>query len=291
MASRSREVRTGPLLAPAVGVLLFWMIVPLAFTLWFSFPRYNLQNPLITGFAGFANYKYLLMNARLWISILNTLILVTSVLALTIVFGVIFAVVFDHDFPGRNIARLLVTAPFFIMPTVSALIWKNLLMHPVNGFFSYVSRWLGLPVVDWFVQLPMFSVIMIVAWQWIPFATLILVTAMQTLDREQMEAARMDGAKGFSMFWNLTLPHLLRPISVVVMIECIFLLSVFAEILVTTSGGPGMATTNLSYFIYMRAMLQWDVGGASAGGIIAVVLANIVAAFMIRTFAKNLDRE
>ncbi|WP_058326126.1 sugar ABC transporter permease [Sinorhizobium sp. Sb3] len=291
MAARSREVRTGPLLAPAVSVLLFWMIVPLVLTLWFSFQRYNLQNPLITGFAGITNYKILLVNAKLWISILNTLVLVGSVLTITIVAGIFFAIVFDQEFPGRNIARLLVTAPFFIMPTVSALIWKNLLMHPVNGFFSYMSRWLGLPVIDWFVQAPMFSVIMIVAWQWVPFATLILVTAMQSLDREQLEAARMDGAKGFSMFWYITLPHLLRPISVVVMIECIFLLSVFAEILVTTSGGPGLATTNLSYFIYMRAMLQWDVGGASAAGVIAIVLANIVAAFLIRTFAKNLERE
>jgi len=267
------------------------MIVPLVLTLWFSFQRYNLQNPLITGFAGITNYKLLLSNARLWIAILNTLVLVGSVLAITVVCGIFFAVVFDQEFPGRNIARLLVTAPFFIMPTVSALIWKNLLMHPVNGFFSYLSRWVGLPVVDWFVQLPMFSIIIIVSWQWVPFATLILVTAMQSLDREQLEAARMDGAKGWSMFWNITLPHLLRPISVVVMIECIFLLAVFAEILVTTSGGPGLATTNLSYFIYMRALLQWDVGGASAAGVIAIILANIVAAFLIRTFARHLERD
>ena len=83
------------------------------------------------------------------------------------------------------------------------------------------------------------SIIIIVAWQWIPFATLILITAMQSLDREQMEAARLDGAKGPAMFYFIILPHLLRPISVVVMIETIFLLSIFAEILVTTSGGPG----------------------------------------------------
>lgn len=290
MATRSREIRTGPLLAPAVGVLLFWMLVPLALTLWFSFQRYNLQNPLITGFAGFTNYKLLLANAKLWVSILNTLLLVGSVLAITVISGILFAIVFDQDFRGRNIARLLVIAPFFIMPTVSALIWKNLLMHPVNGFFAYVLNSLGLPAIDWFVQVPMLSIIMIVSWQWIPFATLILVTAMQSLDREQLEAARMDGARGLAMFRYITLPHLLRPISVVVMIETIFLLSVFAEILVTTSGGPGTATTNLSYFIYMRAMLQWDVGGASAAGVIAIILANIVAAFMIRTFAKNLDR-
>jgi sorbitol/mannitol transport system permease protein len=133
------------------------------------------------------------------------------------------------------------------------------------------------------------SIIIIVAWQWIPFATLILITAMQSLDREQMEAARLDGAKGPAMFYFIILPHLLRPISVVVMIETIFLLSIFAEILVTTSGGPGSATTNLTYFIYLRALLQWDVGGASAGGVIAIILANIVAAFLIRTVARNLD--
>ncbi|OCC03581.1 sugar ABC transporter permease [Labrys sp. WJW] len=284
-----RAVRTGPLLAPAVSVLLLWMIVPLVMTLWFSFQRYNLQNPLITGFAGINNYKFLLLNKTLWISIINTIILVGSVLALTVIFGVLFAVVYDVEFPGRNIARLLVIAPFFIMPTVAALIWKNLLMHPVNGLFAWITRSLGLGVVDWFSQVPMLSVIMIVAWQWIPFATLILITAMQSLDREQMEAARMDGAKGPTMFWFIVLPHLLRPISVVVMIETIFLLSVFAEILVTTSGGPGNATTNLTYFIYLKALLQWDVGGASAGGVIAIILANIVAAFLVRTVARNLE--
>ena len=284
-----RAVRAGPLLAPAVGALLIWMIVPLAMTLWFSLQRYNLLNPAVTGFAGFNNYKYLLLNKTLWISMVNTLILVGSVLTLTIVFGILFAVIFDEEFIGRDIARLLVIAPFFIMPTVTALIWKNLLMHPVNGLFSWLSREFSIPVVDWFAQAPMFSIIVIVAWQWIPFATLILVTAMQTLDREQMEAARMDGAKGLAMFWFITLPHLMRPISVVIMIETIFLLSVFAEILVTTSGGPGNATTNLTYFIYLKALLQWDVGGAAAAGVIAIVLANIVAALLVRTVASNLE--
>jgi sorbitol/mannitol transport system permease protein len=288
--SRSRRaIRTGPLLAPAVGLLLLWMIVPLAMTLWFSFQRYNLLNPLITGFAGVSNYKFLLQNPTLWIAIWNTVVLVGSVLVLTIVFGVLFAVVFDQEFFGRNVARLLVIAPFFVMPTVSALIWKNLLMHPVNGLFAWMAKSVGLSPIDWFGTMPMASIIIIVAWQWVPFATLILITAMQSLDREQMEAARMDGAKGPAMFFHIILPHLLRPISVVVMIETIFLLAVFAEILVTTSGGPGTATTNLTYFIYLKALLQFDVGGGSAGGVIAIILANIVAAFLIRTVARNLD--
>jgi sorbitol/mannitol transport system permease protein len=284
-----RAVRTGPLLAPAVGLLLVWMIVPLAMTLWFSLQRYNLLNPFLTGFAGFENYYFLLTDPALAAAIINTIVLVGSVLIVTVVLGTLFAVLFDQDFFGRGVARLLIIAPFFVMPTVSALIWKNLLMHPVNGLMSWVTRSLGLGVIDWFGTWPMTAIVVIVSWQWVPFATLILLTAIQSLDREQVEAARMDGARGIRLFWNITLPHLLRPIAVVVMIETIFLLSIFAEILVTTSGGPGTATTNLTYLIYVRALLEYDVGGASAGGVIAIVLANIVAIFLIRTVARNLD--
>jgi sorbitol/mannitol transport system permease protein len=184
----------------------------------------------------------------------------------------------------------LVIAPFFVMPTVSALVWKNLMMHPVNGVLAWVSQTLGLPVVDWFTALPMVSIIIVVAWQWIPFATLILLTAMQSLDREQIEASRMDGARGLDLFRFIIVPHLGRSIGVVAMIETIFLLGVFAEIHITTSGGPGAATTTLNYLVYIRALLDWDVGGASAGGVFAIVLANIAAFFLIRTIAKGLDR-
>src|SRR3546814_821618 len=175
------------------------------------------------------------------------------------------------------------------MPTVSALIWKNMLMHPVNGIFAWITRSLGLGVVDWFSELPLTSIVLIVSWQWIPFALLILLTAIQSLDQERKEAARMDGAGPIAMFYFIILPHLSRAIAVVVMIETIFFLTIFAEIFVTTSGGPGLATTNLAYLIYLRALLEWDVGGASAGGVVAIVLANIVAFFLVRTVARNLD--
>jgi sorbitol/mannitol transport system permease protein len=265
------------------------MVVPLAMTLWFSFQRYNLLNPTITGFAGFENYEFLLEDPALLTAMLNTLLLVGWVLVITVVVGTLLAVLFDQDFWGRSIARLMVIAPFFVMPTVSALIWKNMLMHPVNGVFAFLATSLGFEPVDWFAKLPLSSIVMIVAWQWTPFATLILLTAIQSLDDEQKEAARMDGAGPIAMFFFIILPHLGRAISVVVMIETIFFLTIFAEIFVTTSGGPGLATTNLAYLIYIRALLEYDVGGASAGGVIAIILANIVAIFLIRTVAKNLD--
>lgn len=284
-----RQTSTLPLVAPSVIALLLWMIVPLAMTLWFSFQRYNLLNPSAREFIGLENFTFILTDSALWTSIAITVILVVSVLAITIGLGTLLAVLFDQDFYGRGVARVLAISPFFVMPTVSALIWKNMLMHPVNGLFAQITRGLGLGAIDWFADFPLLSVIIIVSWEWLPFALLILLTAIQSLDHEQLEAARMDGANPIALFRFVMLPHLSRAIAVVAMIETIFFLTIFAEIFVTTGGGPGLATTNLAYYIFLKALLEFDVGGASAGGLIAVILANIVAIFLMRSVARNLD--
>ena len=289
-ASGTAPRRSGGWLAmPAILVLLVWMVVPLVLTLWFSTQYYNLVSPEVAGFAGLDNYAFLVTDPDFWVSLRNTLVLLGSVLVITVGLGTLLAVLFDQPFPGRNIARVLAISPFFVMPTVSALIWKNLMLHPIYGVTGVVARVFGFEPVDWFAQFPLASVIAIVSWEWLPFALLILLTAIQSLDHEQREAARMDGAGVVAQFVFITLPHLSRAIGVVVMIETIFLLTVFAEIFVTTSGGPGNATTNLAFLIYARALLQFDVGGASAGGVVAIVLANVVAFFLVRSIARRLE--
>ena len=277
------------LLTPTVALLFVWMIVPLGMTIYFSSLHYNLLNPGIEQFVGLENYYYFLTDPAFLSSLHNTLVLVGSVLAITVVLGTLVALLLDQAVVGRSIVRLMVIAPFFVMPTVSALVWKNLLMHPVSGLFAFIATSLGLTPVDWFADMPLFAIILIVSWQWLPFATLILLTALQSLDEEQKEAAEMDGASALSSFLYITLPHLARPITVVILIETIFLLTVFAEIFVTTGGGPGLATTNVAFLIYAQALIQYDVGTASAGGLIAVVIANILAFFLVRIVGRNLE--
>ena len=289
MGGKGGAVSTLPLVAPSVVLLLLWSVVPLVMTLWFSFQRYNLLNPLIHGFAGWSNYRFLLADPALVSSLVVTVVLVAAVLVITIVLGAVLAAVFETGFPGRGVARVLMISPFFVMPTVSALIWKNLLMHPVNGLFAAIARGLGLAPLDWFAVIPLISIILIIAWEWLPFAFLILMTALQSLDEEILEAARLDGAGPLAIFRYIQIPHMGRAISIVVMIETIFLLGVFAEIYVTTAGGPGIATTNLAFLIYQRALLAFNVGSASAAGVIAIILANIMAAFLVRTVANRLD--
>tara|TARA_R110001583_G_scaffold195166_1_gene369943 strand:- start:186747 stop:187583 length:837 start_codon:yes stop_codon:yes gene_type:complete len=277
------------MISPAVLLLLGWMLIPLSMTLYFSFLRYNLLMPGMEEFTGLTNYKYFLTDPAFFAALTNTILLVCGVLLVTVIGGVLLALLLDQPFFGQGIVRILVIAPFFVMPTVSALVWKNMFMNPVNGLFAHLFKFFGLEPFDFLAQAPLASIIGIVSWQWLPFATLILLTAFQSLDQEQLEASEMDGAPWIKRFWFIMLPHLSRAITVVILIQTIFLLSVFAEILVTTNGGPGTASTNLTYLIYMQSLLQFDVGGGSAGGVVAIILANIVAIFLMRMIGKNLD--
>ena len=294
MATRHSRSAARLMMAPAVILLLGWMLAPLTMTLYFSFKRYLPMRGDSLGrgldWVGFENYVRFINSSSFWPSVQATLLIVGGVLAITLVLGVLLAVLLDQPMWGQGIVRILVIAPFFVMPTVSALVWKNMLMHPANGLFAWIAQTFGFQAVDWLGAMPLLSIILIVAWQWLPFATLIILTALQSLDQEQKEAAEMDGAGPFAIFLAITLPHLSRALTVVVLIQTIFLLSVFAEILVTTNGGPGTASTNIAFLVYAQALLQFDVGTASAGGVVAVILANIVAIFLIRIVGKNLDR-
>ena len=274
--------------APSVILLFLWMVVPLGMTIYFSASRYNLLYPERTGFAGTANYEFFLTDPAFVPAVLNTLLLVGSVLVITVTLGLALAVLVDHRFPGRGIVRLMLISPFFIMPTVNALLWKNMFMNPVYGLFAVLFDAVGLEPVDWLAEFPLGSIILMISWQWTPFAFLILMTSLQSQEREQIEAAELDGANWWQKFLYVTVPHLGRAIAVVIMIQTIFHLSVFAEIFVTTGGGPGFDSTNLAFLIFSQALLQFDAGVASAGGVMAIILANIVAIFLIRLVGKSL---
>jgi sorbitol/mannitol transport system permease protein len=287
MATKQAQILGKWALAPSVAALAAWSFVPLALTFYFAFLFYNLQDPDNTRWAGFSNFYYFFKDPYFLKDLINTLLLVFGVIVTTVVGGVFLALLLDQPFWGRGIVRLLMISPFFIMPTVSSLVWKNLIMHPVFGLFAGIQKYFGAhQAVDWFARFPLFSVGLIVSWQWLPYAALILLTALQSLDEEQKDAAAMDGAKPLSYFRYIVLPHLARPIAVVILIETIFLLNIFAEIKVTSVGG---FAGNLTYLVFSQLNDATDVGMAAAGGLVAVVLANIVSAFLVRIVGRNLE--
>lgn len=298
---------------PAVLLLLVWMLVPLGMTLYFSFIRYVLNSlrrpewttPSLSNWRGFGNYEFVINNKDFLFALQNSLFIVGSILFLTVILGVTIAVLINRAFPGQGIVRVLLISPFFVMPAVNAVLWINMILDPVlglqglavagmneviNGLRSapiigaFFSLWPELhPISFRATQSSAYAVIMMVTWQWTPFAILILMTSLQSEDLQQKEAAVLDGAGVWSQFRFLTLPHLARPISIVVMIQAIFHLSLYAEIEIVSRGN---GNKNLPYLIGEFA--NNNIGAASATGIIAVILANIVAIFLLRMIGKTL---
>ena len=298
---------------PAVVLLLLWMLVPLGMTLYFSFIRYVLNNlrrpewtsPSIENWRGFGNYNFVFNNKDFFLAIQNSLFIVGSILILTVVFGVFIAILINKSFPGQGIVRILLISPFFVMPAVNAVLWINMILDPVlglqglaiSGLNNYIEGLRALPILGKFFSLwpefnpisfratqsSAYAVIMMVTWQWTPFAVLIFITSLQSEDQQQKEAAVLDGAGAWSQFRFLTLPYLARPIAIVVMIQAIFHLSLYAEIEIVSRGN---GNKNLPYLIGEFA--NNNIGAASATGIFAVILANIVAIFLLRLIGKTL---
>lgn len=298
---------------PAVLLLLVWMLVPLSMTLYFSFIRYVLNSlrrpewtkPAISNWRGFGNYEFVLNNKDFLLAIQNSLLIVCSIIILTVVLGVFIAVLINKSFPGQGIVRVLLISPFFVMPAVNAVLWINMILDPVLGLQglaigglnqlienlqntpllgNFFSLWPEFePISFRATQTSAYAVIMMVTWQWTPFAVLIFMTSLQSEDIQQKEAAILDGAGAWSQFRFLTLPHLGRPIAIVVMIQAIFHLSLYAEIEIVSRGN---GNKNLPYLIGEFA--NNNIGAASATGIIAVILANIVAIFLLRMLGKTL---
>jgi sorbitol/mannitol transport system permease protein len=276
--------------------------------------RYVLNNlrkpewttPSIDNWRGLGNYEYVLYKSKdFWFAVQNSIFIVGSIILLTVVLGLAIAVLINRSFPGRGIVRVLLISPFFVMPAVNAVLWINMLLDPVLGLNGLIVSGLNgvidglrdFPILGHFFSLwpqlePMsfratqtsaYAVIIMVTWQWTPFAILIFMTSLQSEDQQQKEAAVLDGASAWSQFVNLTIPHLARPIAIVVMIQAIFHLSLYAEIEIVSRGN---GNKNLPYLIGEFA--SNNIGAASATGIFAVILANIVAIFLLRIIGKSL---
>jgi sorbitol/mannitol transport system permease protein len=179
-----------------------------------------------------------------------------------------------------------VIAPFFVMPTVSALVWKNMFMDPVNGMFAHLWRFFGAEPVSWLSEASLQSIILIVSWQWLPFATLILLTAIQSLDSEQLEAAEMDGAPPSSVLVHHPAASEPRdhhrdpdPDDLPAVDLRRDLRHHRRRLRHPDADLPDLPA---------RAGSQ-NVGLGSAGGVYAIILANIVAIFLMRIVGKNLD--
>jgi multiple sugar transport system permease protein len=280
------------LVAPAVAVLLALTIFPAAYLLWASFRRFNLMTPDNAVFIGLANYQNIVTNPAIRHSMLVTILFVVVAVGIEFVLGLLLALMLAPKSRANSAAATLLILPMAVTPVVSALVWREL-FNPNYGWVNYYLRrvgimgepiaWLSHPDTAWF------TVISLDVWQWTPFVALILMAGLQGIPPEPKEAAAVDGAQGWRLFWDVILP-LLRPfVAIAVLLRTLEAFKTFGTIRVLTGGGPGISTEIINLTIYRTALQDFSVGAAASLGVAFLIFLSILVPQMLRVLARHSD--
>jgi sorbitol/mannitol transport system permease protein len=290
---RSRRLTSFALLVPALLFLAVMTQAPFALTVWYSLHNWILTSPeLGHPWVGLDNFRYTLTEDPIFRdAVVNSLEITAAILAGSLLLGLAFALLLNRAFPLRGVTRALMIAPFFVMPTVNAVVQKNIFLNPIFGLVNWVWTSVGFERIDWLAVHPKLSIIAMAVWQWAPFMMLILLAGLQGIPEEIREAARVDGAGPFTEFRRISIPLLAPYFELAVLLGTIYILQLFGEIYVATQGGPGTETTTLPYYVYQTIAEANDVGTASALGVLAIILGSIIAALLLRLLMRTFRRE
>jgi sorbitol/mannitol transport system permease protein len=284
--AKDRWVRRAPLL-PALIFAIVVTQIPFLYTLYLSTLSWNALRPGKHGFVGLSNYATVLSDSRLRAALLNTVLLTAGAVIFSMIIGLALALLLDRKFIGRSVVRTMLITPFLVMPIAAALLWKHAIFNPAYGL---INGLLG-GQTDWISSYPKAAVITTLVWQWTPFMMLILLAGLQSQSTEILEAARVDGANAFQIFRRMTLPHLRQYLELGGLLGSIYLVNTFDAVFSITQGGPGSATTNLPYEIYLTTFRKFEYGEASAAGVVVVILTIIVATFALRVISSLFKME
>ena len=290
--ARLRRLAPGTLAtAPSVIYLVLVTQLPFVVTVYLSLHQWNLLHPERgVSFVGLSNYLSLAVDPVFQIAVLNTVIFTTEAVAATTIIGLGLALLLHHISFLRGLLYLFLLSPFLVMETVAPLLWKTYLLNPVYGLLNWFLSLFGIAGLDPLGQAPALTVMTIVTWQWTPFMMLILLAGLQSRPEELVEAARVEGARSFGVFRNVTLPHLRPFFAVGMLVEAILLLPLFGPIYVATYGGPGFRTANLTFDAYRLLTQQYEVGKAAACGVVTAALTMAVTVILLRRVRLDVQR-
>ncbi len=283
MAKSGDWARRAPLLPALIFVIILTQL-PFLGTIIVSFMNWNAYYPDERGFTGFDNFVAVFTDTNARSAVLVTIVLTVSVVLISLVLGLIIALLLDRKFRGRGVVRTMMITPFLIVPVAAALLWKHALYNPEYGLLNGALKWVfgdNAPQPDWISNNPLISIIAALVWQWTPFMMLILLAGLQGRPLDVVEAARIDGASPWQIFTNMTLPHLRQYIELSGLLGAIYVVQNFDAVFTITSGGLG--TANLPYYIYQTFYTAQDYGLASAAGVVTVVGTIAIATLALRT--------
>jgi multiple sugar transport system permease protein len=278
--------------SPAVVVLLLMTIVPAAYLLYSSFFSFTLLSPELGQFVGLQNYGRILTDGALRHGFLITLFFVAVAVSLELIIGMLLALALAPRTLGNSIASTLLLLPFSMTPAVSALLWRELL-NPNYGWIDFYLQRIGMigEPIEWLssATTAWIAFIGLDVWQWTPFVALILMAGLQGLPAEPQEAAAIDGATALQTFWHITLPLLMPFIAIAVLLRVVQAFKTFDTVAILTNGGPGTATEIINLTLYRVGLQNFQVGAASALGIVFLILLVTIVGQLLRVMERNTD--
>ncbi|CAA9460014.1 MAG: Various polyols ABC transporter, permease component 1 [uncultured Rubrobacteraceae bacterium] len=291
-APASPEAQRRSLLYPALIVVILITQIPFLLTIYLSLQSWNIIRPdLGRTFVGLSNYGREIFTAEFGTIMLQTIALAAMALVICCLVGLGLALLLNRKFFAKGLVQTLLVTPFFIMPTVTGLIWKNELFSPNFGLVTWFVGLFGIEGFNPMAQIPLIMVATMVAWQWEPLFMLVLLAGLSAIAEEEKEAAQLDGCNRFDVFRYVELPHLLPYYRMVILLGSIFILQVFGEIYVGTAGGPGTSSMNLQYLTFQTGLVGWQVGAASAIGVVTLVLTLVILTGLLRTMNAVVKEE
>jgi multiple sugar transport system permease protein len=252
---------------PALIAIFVLAAYPILNSAWISLHKYNLKRPRVFDFVGLRNYTEILQSSEFWSALWITVQFTVLVVVIVAVLGTCIALLLNQPFPGRGILRTLILLPWAIPPVVNGLMWQWIYDSKVGALNGLLVTIGAIPEYRGWLSDPTSALLALVSadvWNSLPLAVILLLAALQRIPSELYEAARMDGAGRFQIFRYVTFPWLAQVLLVVLILQTLAAIRAFDIIYVLTGGGPGTATTTLTWQTYLTTFDSLDFGRGNA---------------------------
>ena len=269
LSGRKRDERVAAYIfvAPAVILLIAFLVVPMIYTVYFSGFKYQIMRPDAMKFIGLENYQKLFSDKNFWLALKNTVYFTVIVVPCQCALALALALLVSKKFRGVAVFRTMYFAPQLTSMVVISVLWSVLYnANPNTGLINSILVSLGMSPIKFLsdASTAMNSIIFMSAWQGAGYQMMIFLAGLQGIPRDQYEAASVDGATKFKQFLYITIPGLKGTIKYVIMITMIQAMKLFTQPYIMTQGGPKNSTKTLVYYIYTQGFQNGNFGYASS---------------------------
>lgn len=270
---------------PVIGFLALASVALLAYAIWLCLQNISLMSTKGAHFVGPQNFVRLATDWRGLQALWRTVLFVFLATSFEVVLGIAVAIFLDQEFAGKRLVRAVILVPMIMTPVIAGLTWR-FLFNAQSGMINYWLSCLGIAPVDWLgdPSLALYAVLAADIWQWTPFVVLLAMATLETIPKDLIEAARMDGANELRVIWHVILPMLRRTLAIAALIRAIDSVKAFDLFYIMTKGGPALSTETQNLYGYIVAFTNFDISYAMTIALFLTIVTNI-ALLLFNRFA------